>query len=110
MFDWVLKTPLGIVRAIFLARNFCKGYTVNDGLTALGAFLKTKAFGWALVWIGHFIGLRRYLKKLKKNNKKSQTSKLFTKSTKFIQKFYPKLITKIISLWLKLAAIFNWFL
>ena len=63
MFDWVLKTPLGIVRAIFLARNFCKGYTVNDGLTALGALLKTKAFGWALVWIGHFIGLRRYLKK-----------------------------------------------
>ena len=63
MFDWVLKTPLGIVGAAFLARYFCKGYIVNDGLTALGAFLKTKTFGWALVGIGRFIRLRRYLKK-----------------------------------------------
>ena len=44
MFDWVLKTSLGIIRAAFLARSFCKAYTVNDGLTALGASLKTKAF------------------------------------------------------------------
>ena len=59
IFEWFLKTPPGIVRAAFLARSFCKAYTANDVLSAPAASLKTKAFGWVLVWIGRLIGLGR---------------------------------------------------
>ena len=46
-------------------------HTVDDQLSALGAYLKTKAFGCALIWIGHLIGAGRLLKiKRNKNSKK----------------------------------------
>ena len=55
--------------------------TVNDRLIALGAYLKAKAFEWKLVQTGWLNGLRRLLKKWKKNktNKKSLQSKFSQK-------------------------------
>ena len=47
-------------------------HTVNDQLSALGAYLKTKAFGWALIWIGHLIRAGRLSKNKKNKNKNSK--------------------------------------
>ena len=57
--------------------------TVNDRLSALGAYLKTKAFGWELVRTGCLIRSGRLLKKSKKKKKKKKchASKFFTKIT-----------------------------
>ena len=77
-------------------RRHCRGYAVNDRLNAFGAYLKTKAFGWALV--------RTWALIKRKKNKKCQASKLFIKITKLLPKFFPKLITKILTIFLiKLA-------
>ena len=60
--------------------------------------LKTKAFGWALVQIGHLIRLGRLLKKQK-----------ITKITKNLSKSSQKLITKkFLFLLFKLAPSSNW--
>ena len=40
--------------------------TVNDRVSTLGT-LKTKAFGWALIRTGCFIGAGHLLRKFKKN-------------------------------------------
>ena len=70
-------------------------HILNNQLSALGAYSKTKSFGWALTsteW----------------TNKKCQTTKTFTKITKYPPKFHQKLITKILNFLLfKLAPSFS---
>ena len=86
--------------------------TVNDWLSSLGAYLKTKAFGLALAQIRHLIRPGHLLEKIlknSKNNKKSQASKFFRKITKVFTKFLPKLIPKtFLFLSFKLKPSFNW--
>ena len=72
--------------------------TVNGSLSALGACLKAKTFEWLLA--------RGRLSKNEKKYRKYQSSKLFTSIAKFLSKFWPKLITKI--LLFKISAQFDW--
>ena len=59
---------------------------VNDPLSALGAYLKTKGFGLALVSTGYLIGPGRLFKKIKnKNTKKCQATKFLQKSQNSFQ-------------------------
>ena len=61
--------------------------TVNDRINALGAYLKTKAFGWALIRTACLIGPGHFLKIQKnKSNKKCQASTFSTKITNFYLK------------------------
>ena len=46
-------------------------HIINDRLNTLGTYLKTKAFGRAIVWIGHIIGRARLLKIKKIRGEKS---------------------------------------
>ena len=55
--------------------------TANDSLSALGPYLKTKTFSWALVRTGHLSGPGSLSKKIKKENNKDchKSDKVFPK-------------------------------
>ena len=80
--------------------------TVNDWLSDLGAFLKRKAFRWALLQTGLLIGCGRLFKK-KKKIRVSQVY-FFQKSRNFFQNPFHNWSHKSIFLLFKLAPNFNW--
>ena len=68
-------------------------YTLNVQLGNMAAYFKTKAFGLVVVWTGCLINPASLIGNIKnsKNNKKCHTCRSLTK---FLQKLFPKLITK----------------
>ena len=46
--------------------------TVNECLSGLGAYLRIKAYGWALIRTGRLSDLSTYLKKKQKNKNKKR--------------------------------------
>ena len=82
--------------------------TVNDRLSALGAYFKTKAFGWELVRTGCLIRSGRLLKKSKKKKKKKSVTQVnFLQKSQFLQKLISKIVLFLL---FKLASRFNWVL
>ena len=64
--DKILNSSKFVLREFSLFK-----YTVNDGLSTMGTYLNSKAFGLVLVWIGYLIrpvGLLKKYQKIKTRN------------------------------------------
>ena len=99
---------LRLIKEILFSKGMSNNYlnTTNDQLSTLGAYLKTKTFGWALVRIERLVGPGcLFRKKHVKINKMCQVCKFFTKVTKFPTKLFTKVLLFLL---FKLAPSSNW--